>query len=228
MLSLKEIGLKYPTNKNDYGFLDIYEKYFKNLREKKLNILEIGVDKGDSLRLWKEYFFNSNICGIDIDKKDFIIEDVKIYQGNQNDKMLLDKIAQKHGKFDIIIDDGSHVSKHIINSFNYLFDHLSKNGIYIVEDLQTSYIPRYGGSRVNLIKKNSSMNFFKSLSDSVNYENFDRPFFKKNRFDGLIESVHFYQNIVFIFKGESKKYFHPKVKRKFLDYIKKIISFLFR
>ena len=200
MLSLKEIGLKYPTNKNDYGFLDIYEKYFKNLREKKLNILEIGVDKGDSLRLWKEYFFNSNICGIDIDKKDFIIEDVKIYQGNQNDKMLLDKIAQKHGKFDIIIDDGSHVSKHIINSFNYLFDHLSKNGIYIVEDLQTSYIPRYGGSRVNLIKKNSSMNFFKSLSDSVNYENFDRPFFKKNRFDGLIESVHFYQNIVFIFK----------------------------
>ena len=139
MLSLKEIGLKYPTNKNDYGFLDIYEKYFKNLREKKLNILEIGVDKGDSLRLWKEYFFNSNICGIDIDKKDFIIEDVKIYQGNQNDKMLLDKIAQKHGKFDIIIDDGSHVSKHIINSFNYLFDHLSKNGIYIVEDLQTRF-----------------------------------------------------------------------------------------
>ncbi len=228
MLSLKEIGLKYPTNKNDYGFLDIYEKYFKDLREKKLNILEIGVDKGDSLRLWKEYFFNSEICGIDIDKKDFTIQDVKIYQGDQNDKTLLDKIAKKHGKFDIIIDDGSHVSKHIINSFNYLFDHLSKNGIYIVEDLQTSYIPRYGGSRINLIKKNSSMNFFKSLSDSVNYENFDRPFFKKKRFDGLIESVHFYQNIVFIFKGESKKYFHPNVKKKLLDRLKKIISFLFR
>ena len=72
------------------------------------------------------------------------------------------------------------------------------------------------------------MNFFKSLSDSVNYENFDRPFFKKKRFDGLIESVHFYQNIVFIFKGESKKYFHPNVKKKLLDRLKKIISFLFR
>ena len=116
----------------------------------------------------------------------------------------MNKLAEKYGNFDIIIDDGSHVSRHIINSFNHLFDHLSKNGLYIVEDLQTSYIPRYGGSRINLIKKNSSMNFFKSLSDSINYENYDKPFFKKSRFDGLIKSVHFYQNIVFIFKGKSK------------------------
>ena len=228
MMSLKEIGKKYPTNKNDYGFLDIYEKYFEPLREKKLNIHEIGVDKGDSIRLWNEYFFNSKICGLDIEKKDFNINDVEIYQGDQNDNTLLNKIVNKYGKFDIIIDDGSHISKHIINSFNYLFEHLSYNGFYIVEDLQTSYIPRYGGSRVNLIKKNSSMNFFKRLADSVNYEHFDRPFFKKTRFDGLIKSVHFYQNIVFIFKGESKKYFHPNVKTKYLDFVKKLISFFFR
>ncbi len=228
MLSLKEIGKKFPTNKNDYGFLDIYEKYFEKLRNKKLNILEIGVDKGDSLRLWKEYFINSKICGIDIDKKDFVIQDVEIIQGDQNDKILLDELAKKYGKFDIIIDDGSHVSKHIINSFNLLFDHLSQDGLYIVEDLQTSYIPRYGGSRLNLIKKNSSMNFFKSLSDSINYENYDRPFFKKSRFDGLIKSVHFYQNIVFIFKGESKKYFHSNVKTNLLNRLKKFLSFLFR
>jgi len=228
MLSLKEIGKKFPTNKNDYGFLDIYEKYFEKLRNKKLNILEIGVDKGDSLRLWKEYFINSKICGIDIDKKDFVIQDVEIIQGDQNDKILLDELAKKYGKFDIIIDDGSHVSKHIINSFNLLFDHLSQGGVYIVEDLQTSYIPRYGGSRLNLIKKNSSMNFFKSLSDSINYENYDRPFFKKSRFDGLIKSVHFYQNIVFIFKGESKKYFHSNVKTNLLNRLKKFLSFLFR
>ena len=97
MMSLKEIGKKYPTNKNDYGFLDIYEKYFEPLREKKLNILEIGVDKGDSLRLWKEYFFNSKICGLDIEKKDFNINDVEIYQGDQNDKALLNKIVNKYG-----------------------------------------------------------------------------------------------------------------------------------
>ena len=228
MTSLIEIGKKYPTNKNDYGFLDIYEKYFKDIKEKELNLLEIGVDKGDSLRLWKEYLTNASICGLDIDKKDFSIEGVEIYQGDQNDKSLLNDIAKKYGKFDIIIDDGSHVSNHIINSFNHLFDHLSTSGVYIVEDLQTSYIPRYGGSRINLIKKKSSMNFFKSLSDSINYENYDKPFFKKSRFDGLIKSIHFYQNIVFIFKGDSKKYFHPNVKIHFLDKFKKILSFFFR
>ena len=228
MLTLRDIGLKYPTNKNDYGFLNIYEKYFHFLRDKKINILEIGVDKGDSLRLWREYFINANICGLDIDKKDFIIKNVEIFQGDQNDSVFLNKIAKKYGKFDIIIDDGSHVSSHITNSFNHLFDHMNPNAIYVVEDLQTSYIPRYGGSRINLIKKNTSMNFFKSLADSINYENFDRPFFKKNRFDGLIKSIHFYQNIVFIFKGQSKKYYHSNVKIKYLDYIKKMLSLIFR
>lgn len=228
MIKLKDIGLKYPTNKNDYGFMDIYEKYFENLQTKKLSILEIGIDKGDSLRLWREYFINSKICGIDIDKKDFIIDGVEIIHGDQNDKLLLDKIATKYGKFDIIIDDGSHVCRHIINSFNHLFDHLNTNGIYIVEDLQTSYVPRYGGSRINLIKKSTSMNFFKRLSDSINYEISDRPFFKKSRFDGLIKSIHFYQNIVFVFKGESNRYFHPNVKTNFLDKFKKFFSFFFR
>ena len=93
-------------------------------------------------------------------KNNFTIQDVEIIQGDQNDKVLLNKLAEKYGKFDIIIDDGSHVSRHIINSFNILFDHLSKNGLYIVEDLQTSYIPRYGGSRINLIKKKFFNEFF--------------------------------------------------------------------
>ena len=62
------------------------------------------------------------------------------------------------------------IIENIIASFNFLFPYLNDNGIYVVEDLQTSYIPRYGGSRINLNKKNSSMNFIKSLSDSINYE----------------------------------------------------------
>ena len=65
----------------------------------------------------------------------------------------------------------------IINSFNYLFEHLSYNGLYIVEDLQTSYIPRYGGSSSKSYKKELINEFFKRLADLVNYEHFDRPFF---------------------------------------------------
>ena len=88
-MSLIEIGKKYPSSKNISGFIQLYEKHFAHLKESKINILEIGVDNGDSLRIWREYFSQANICGIDIDKKDFIIENVSILQGDQSDKLFL-------------------------------------------------------------------------------------------------------------------------------------------
>jgi len=182
MNNLIEIGKKYPSSKNVTGFLKIYETYFKELKEREINILEIGVENGDSLRIWRDYFTKANICGIDIVKKEFKINNVEILCGDQSDQKFLDDIIKKYKKFDIIIDDGCHISKYIINSFKYLFDYLSVGGIYVIEDLQTSYIPRYGGSRVNLNKSNTSMNFIKSLSDSINYEHNDKPFFKKKKF----------------------------------------------
>jgi len=227
-VNLFEIGKKYPTNKNISGFVDIYDFYFKNLKDKKINILEIGVDNGDSLRLWRDYFSKANICGLDIIKKDFIINDVEILCGDQSDIKFLSSIVDKYKKFDIIIDDGSHVSKHIITSFNYLFEHLNVNGLYIIEDLQTSYFPRYGGNRLNLNKKKTSMNFLKSLTDSINYEHNDKPFFKNKKFDGKVKSISFHQNIAFVKKGESINYFYNNTsKSTFLDKIKKMISLIF-
>ena len=227
-MNLIEIGKKYPSSKNISGFIQLYEKYFTPLRDSKINILEIGVDNGDSLRIWREFFSKANICGIDIDKKNFRINNTNILQGDQSDLNFLKSLVSKYKKFDIIIDDGSHQAKHIIASFNYLFNYLSDNGLYVIEDLQTSYIPRYGGSRINLKKKKSSMNFIKSLTDSINYEKNNRPFFKKNKFDGLIKSINFHQNIVFIYKGESVNYFYNQdFKESFSDQIKKFLSKFF-
>ena len=227
MNTLVEIGKKYPTSKNVTGFLEIYEIFFKNLRDKEINILEIGVDNGDSLRLWRDYFSKAKICGIDIVKKEFKIKDVEILCGDQSDHNFLTEVVEKFKNFDVIIDDGSHVSKHIIASFNFLFKYLNQNGLYIIEDLQTSYIPRFGGSRFNLDKKNTSMNFLKSLTDSINYEHKDRPFFKKKKFDGMIKYVHFYQNISIVKKGESINYFYKDTKKiTFFDKLKKIISLI--
>ena len=206
-MNLIEIGKKYPSSKNISGFIQLYEKYFSSLKNSKINILEIGVEGGDSLRIWREYFTNANICGIDIDKKDFKIDNTEILQGDQSDKNFLKKLIDKYKNFDIIIDDGSHQAKHIIASFKFLFPHLNNNGIYVIEDLQTSYFPRYGGSRINLNKKKSSMNFIKSLTDTINYEKNDRPFYKKSDFVGHIKSIYFHQNIAFINKGESVNYF---------------------
>jgi len=229
MNDLIEIGKKYPSSKNVTGFLEIYENYFKELKEKEINILEIGVENGDSLRIWRDYFRKANICGLDIVKKDFTINNVEILRGDQSDHKFLDTVIEKYKKFDIIIDDGCHVSKYIINTFEHLFDYLSDGGLYIIEDLQTSYIPRYGGSRINLNKKNTSMNFIKSLSDSINYEHNDKPFFKKKKFDGLIKSVHTHQNISFIEKGNSLQYFHPEIKEEnLLNKFKKIVSYFYK
>ena len=227
-MKLIEIGKKYPSSKNVSGFIELYEKYFADFKDKKINILEIGVGNGDSLRIWREYFVNANICGIDIDKKNFIIDNVEILIGDQSDHSFLQTIVNKYHKFDIIIDDGGHISKDIIFSFNFLFPFLNNNGIYVVEDLQTSYLPKFGGSRLNLNKKKTSMNFLKSLTDSINYECGNKPFFSKSLFDGKIKSVNFYQNIAFIYKERSVNYFYNQDNKPSVsDKIKKIISYFF-
>ena len=72
------------------------------------------------------------------------------------------------------------------------------------------------------------MNFIKSLTDSINYEKNNKPFFKKNKFDGLIKSINFHQNIAFIYKGESVNYFYDfDLKEKLSDKIKKFFSHFF-
>ena len=227
-MSLKNIAKKFPTSKNDHQFIDHYDLYFKNLKDKEINILEIGVERGDSLRMWREYFTKANICAIDLIDRNISVNNTDIMIGDQSDYNFLQQVVNKYNMFDIIIDDGSHQCKHIIKSFNFLFNYLNDDGIYVVEDLQTSYQPRYGGSRFNLYKKNSSMNFLKRLADSINYEHKDRPFYKKTKFDGLIKSIFFHQNIAFVTKGESKKLFFNQIKKNtFSDKIKKVISFFY-
>ena len=60
-MNLIEIGKKYPSSKNISGFIELYQKYFSVYKDDKINLLEIGVDNGDSLRIWREYFINANI-----------------------------------------------------------------------------------------------------------------------------------------------------------------------
>lgn len=224
-MTLINLFKKYPS-KGKLHFLKIYEDYFKNLKNKKINILEIGVHEGKSLMIWKEYFPKANIIGIDLKSYNFNINRIFTFQGDQTDINFLLGVSRKFKKFDIIIDDGSHVCSHIIKTFATLFDFLREDGLYICEDLQTSYWPRYGGSRINLNKKNTSLSFFKTLVDSGNYESYDRPFYKKSKFDGKIKFVHFFQNLVIIKKGPTNnlQYNNFKLKNKLLDLCKKFIS----
>lgn len=163
MKKLIEIAKKYQSTKSYMEYFDLYEKFLNKYHNSNIKILEIGVFNGDSLKIWREYFSKAIICGFDIEDKKISIPGVDIFIGDQTDHIFLSNLIYKYKNFDIIIDDGSHVSKHITKSFNFLFDYLNLGGLYIIEDLQTSYFPRYGGSRVNLNKQNTSINFIKKL-----------------------------------------------------------------
>ncbi len=200
MSNLIEIASKYKSTKKMMGFIDIYNYYFNTIKDKNLNIFEIGVETGESLRMFSDYFNKSNIVGLDIENKDYNIERVEIFCGDQSDKKILNRIIEKYKTFDVIIDDGSHKNKDVINSFNHLFPYLKFGGLYVIEDLQTSYIPNWGGDGVNLNNKKTTMNFIRSLADRMHYQDIDNPFYQKHDFDGLIEFVHIYRNIAFIKK----------------------------
>lgn len=201
------LAIKHGTDKLTHGYAPHYERYFSTLRLKRLNILEIGIGGyrdpkagGESLRLWKDYFPNSMIHGIDIhDKLAHAEERISIYQGSQDDPEFLKAVVRKAGPINIVIDDGSHVNKHVITSFRTLFPLLASGGIYVIEDLQTSYIPDYGGDSENLGDPATSLGVLKQLIDGLNYQWL--PARTPTYFDQNVLSVHFYPKMAFILKG---------------------------
>jgi demethylmacrocin O-methyltransferase len=209
---LYKLGKTYRTDKiGKHFYTQHYSSHFDRFKSKKINILEIGVGGnenpyrgGKSLRMWKKYFPHGNIYSIDIEEKSPLQEDrIKIFKGSQDDPVFLDKVAKEIGEIDLIIDDGSHINKHVIATFNHMFPKLKDGGIYVVEDTQTSYWEHYGGDSKDLNNPKTMMNYFKNLTDSLNHQEFMIPDYTPTYFDKKIVSMHFYHNMVFIYKGNN-------------------------
>lgn len=190
-----------------------YQLHLSRFRLKRINFLELGVGGysnplggGHSLRMWKSYFPFAKIASIDIYDKSFHEQNrIKIYKGSQTDEKILNKIDSEAGPFDIIIDDGSHVNEHVIKTFEILFPKLRKGGIYVIEDTQTSYWESYGGTSNNFNKEGTIYHFFKSLIDGLNYQEFMIDDYQKTYYDNTIISMHFYHNMIFIYKGDNNE-----------------------
>lgn len=216
---LSRLAVAFGTDKeHGHHYARHYQHHFEPLRHKPINILEIGIggyddprNGGHSLRMWKAYFPKARIFGIDIYDKSFHDEHrIKTFQGSQVDEHFLRAVASEIGTLDIIIDDGSHYNDHVITTFKLLFPLLAPDGIYAVEDLQTSYWGgevsgrNWGGSR-DLSAPHTSMNFFKSLVDGLNYEEFTIDGYTPTYFDRHIVAMHFYHNLVFVYKGQNNE-----------------------
>jgi hypothetical protein len=219
MKDLDKIGLEYETDKSSvfHDYLNKYEKYINFDRNDKIKILEIGIDKGKSLKMWKDYFINSTILGIDIipECKNYEEERIFVEIGDQTNYHFLSEISEKYGPFDLIIDDGSHMNYDVITTFNIMFNNVSNKGLYIIEDSCTSYWDFFGGG---LLKPNSTMEFFKKIIDDVNFEgqllnNFYKDYARRDdlhiqqlknenkiSWGSQIESINFLNSLILITK----------------------------
>lgn len=163
MKSLNEIGLECGTDKSTmtHCYLETYEHYLSGWRDKEFTLLEIGVAAGNSLRMWREYFHNAKVYGIDINP-DCAGYGEGIFIGSQTDAGFLDGLLAKIGTPDIIIDDGSHVGQDMIFTFKHLFPKMASGGYYVVEDTHAIYGETYGGA-FESNGRTKAFNFFTGL-----------------------------------------------------------------
>lgn len=133
---------KFDTDKSS-NYLQNYENYFSRFKNKRINLLELGVYRGGSLLMWSKYFKKGNIVGVDINNVDIKLpKNVHMEVGDQRDEAFLDKICEKYTDegFDIIIDDASHYGNFTEASFLICFNKMLKSGgIYVIEDWGTGY-----------------------------------------------------------------------------------------
>lgn len=200
---LDELALKYRTDKGSYyhNYTLYYDMIFNKIKDQPLKVLEIGVNKGSSLKMWKDYFVNSLIYGIDIHSSCKILEEdrIKIFIGSQDNADFLTKVKNEvKDDFDIIIDDGSHMSVHQIASFKITFPFVRSGGYYIIEDLHASYAVDFNkGSNI------SGLNFCKTLIDDMNLNGKSMVALKKKSIAQLEKqniSLNYYEkNIEYIF-----------------------------
>jgi len=137
---------EYDTDKVRNGYLRWYDDLFNDTYDRVKAVLELGVHRGGSLELWRDYFPAARIVGIDTDISAVRCADPRIefFQGRQDDERFLQEIARRAAPdgFDLIIDDASHIGALTEATFRALYDaHLKPGGFYVIEDWGTGYLP---------------------------------------------------------------------------------------
>lgn len=156
MPTLYDLAVKYQSDKAEHGYCPFYEQYLPKNPKK---LLEIGVLKGASIRMWREYFPDCEIHALDLFEENPIpdIEEATFHKGNQCDWLMLEWLRKEN--FDIIVDDGSHNSRDQLITFFGLFS--GKH--YFIEDLHCCYEPFY---RDGLPYAATALGLFNSIHDS--------------------------------------------------------------
>jgi len=195
-------------------YLSIYNRLFAPyiLKGKSIKVLEIGILNGGFLQILQKILpKGSKITGLDICEKCAELEldkNINVIIGNIADDEFFNKNFAD-SKFDIIIDDASHLCKDVINNFERMFDKLNEGGLYIVEDCHTSYWQEYYGGGFR--NEYSSIEYFKKIADSVNFyyiiegEVDKEEYEKLKKLNQQVASVSFYDSVIVVEKYAKQK-----------------------
>jgi hypothetical protein len=201
---MNEIMLKYGTDKNSYchNYVEKYVEYFEPLKEKEIKILEIGIyrppttdqEPGASLKTWYEYFPKAKIYGVDVnvftdvenDRIKTIVANQELRENNGIVNGLKEIIDTFGGDFDIIIDDGGHTMIQQQITLGYMFKYLKPGGLFVIEDLHTSYFAPWAYNQTN-----TELNTLVMLKNYINNKSIDSDFMFDSEKEYLNETIDF-------------------------------------
>lgn len=216
---LDSIGLRTGADKSSifHYYTKVYDEYLSKMRHDNICFLEIGIYQGASVKMWEEYFPNAELHFIDINPGyvEYHSERSQYHFLDQSNKKALISLCNSLERpFEVIIDDGGHTMQQQRVSFETLFPFLKSGGLYIIEDLHTSYWKQYGGGgtfKNPKPSKHSTINFLKDRIDDLNMigaksQCADKEKAPKSLTDTLtiyqneIEYMHFYDSVCIIKK----------------------------
>jgi len=215
---LDQLALPCADKSSSYhNYTEVYAHYFHPLKDKPLKFLEIGVFQGGSVQLWENYFKHAELHFIDVtlDYLKYFSNRAHYHIVDQSNVQQLERFIQETGgQFDIILDDGGHTMVDQIVSFKTLFPYLNSGGLYIIEDLHTSYWTNFGGGSRNVNLKagpQTTIQFLKNLIDDVNFvgartakashrQDLSSISGELNLFREQILGLHFYDSVCIIIK----------------------------
>lgn len=183
-------------------YFEIYHRHFARFRGERVVVVEFGVSYGGSLQMWRNYFGRkARIYGVDIDPRCKKFEDrkTKIFIGDQEDRDFLREIANKIGPIDVLIEDGGHTMGQQIATFEELYTKVREDGVFLIEDLHTSYWDRYGGG---FARPGTFIEYAKRKVDQLNAWHSRESALSVDDFTKTTKSMHFYDSIIVFEKGQ--------------------------
>ena len=182
-------------------YFEVYERHLARYRGRPVQVVEIGVSHGGSLQMWRHYFgAQARVVGVDIDPacRQLAEPGIEIVIGDQSDRAFLASLATLVPRLDILIDDGGHTMAQQLATFEVLYPHVAADGVYVCEDLHTSYRRDWGGGYRH---PGSFVERVKGLVDDLHGWHSEAPdIFGPTDFTRSADSLHLYDSLLVIEK----------------------------